>query len=86
MVRLFGKRTRRYMLAYLALEKAKHNECGGTLSSPTNDKAMDLPEMSCALVEKIVKVYKQPHKAHRNIADSEKGFLKCAAKYMKSQN
>ena len=85
-VRMFGRRARRYMLAYLALEEAKDASNISATSQNINQHSVSLPSMSCALVEKIVKVYKQPHKAHRNIADSEKGFLKAAASYMKTQN
>ena len=78
MVRLFGRRTRRYVLFYLALEKAKASESGGADTDVGGEAAKDLPEMSASLVEKILKVYKQPHKVHRNIADSEKKvFKKC---------
>ena len=90
MVRLFGRRTRRYMLAYLSLEKAKeeaeNNDAGMDIDGEAPDNDHNLPEMSSALVEKIIKVYKQPHKVHRNIADTEKGFLKSAAAMMRSQN
>ena len=42
--------------------------------------------MSSALAEKILKVYEQPHKVHRNIADSEKELLNSAAAIMRAQN
>ena len=70
---------------YYALEKAKTNQTNvQTTTEDTN--VINLPEMSSALVEKIIKVYKKPHKNHRNIADSEKRFLSKAASFMKSQN
>ena len=84
-VRTFGKRTRRYMLAYHALEKAKEDQTN-VQTSAENTNLIHLPEMSSALVEKIIKVYKKPHKNHRNIADSEKRFLRKAASFMKAQN
>ena len=62
-----------YMLAYYALEQAKASR---DVADAANDGIdINLPEMSSALVEKIIKVYKKPHKAHRNILDSEKSFL-----------
>ena len=86
-VRKFGRRTRRYMLAYYALEQAK--ACKDAADQQDNDgidsDLINLPEMSSALVEKIIKVYKKPHKAHRNILDSEKSFLNAAAKIMRAQ-
>lgn len=86
MVRLFGGRMRRYMLAYLALEKAKAAQSDADNMNTDTESVANLPEMSSSLVEKIMKVYKQLHKAHRNIADTEKGFLKSAAAIMRSQN
>ena len=82
MVQLFRKRTRRYMLAYQALEELKSN----AESSDNNTATEDLPAMSSALVEKVIRVYKRPHKVHRNIADSKKQFLNFAASIMRKQN
>ena len=40
--------------------------------------------MSIQLVERLVKVYKTPHKCHRNILDSEKKFLKSVVNWIKN--
>ena len=83
MVRLFGKRTRRYMLAYQVLDEAIASK-QATDNDDTENK--NLPAMSSALVEKMIRVYKRPHKVHRNIADSQKEFLNFAASRMRQQN
>ena len=88
-VRKFRRRTRRYMLAYYALEQAKASRDTADAADKSQDNDgidFNLPEMSSALVEKIIKVYKKPHKAHCNILDSEKSFLNSAAKIMRAQN
>ena len=87
-VRKFGRRTCRYMLAYYALEQAKASKDVADQQQDNDGIDLDiinLPEMSSALVEKIIKVYKKPHKAHHNILDSEKSFLRAAAKIMRAQ-
>ena len=63
MIRKLAKRQRRYILAYLGLDAVEYNGQG------------ESPKMSCQLIERLVKVYKQPHKCHRNILDQEKRFL-----------
>ena len=85
-VRKFGRQTHCYMLAYYALEQTK--ACKDVARQPQDNDGIDinLPETSSALVEKIIRVYKKPHKAHCNILDSKKSFLNSAAKIMKAQN
>ena len=92
-VRLFARRHRRYILAYLGIKKAKDpdsillnhsddSDCAGkeTLHLPDG---IHLPEMSCQLVERIIKIFKQPHKCHRNIVDQDRKFLHSVAQWMK---
>ena len=58
------------------LEKARTtaiNINNFTLPQQTNHNS-NIPETSSALVEKIIKVYKRPHKNHHNIADRKKIF------------
>ena len=50
-----------------------------------SDLDLSLPEMSVRLVERLVKVYKSPHKCHRNIVDSERQFLRKVAGWMKRE-
>ena len=50
-----------------------------------SDLDLSLPEMSVRLVERLVKVYKSPHKCHRNIVDSEQQFLRKVAGWMKRE-
>ena len=69
-MRSFSKRQRRYVLAYLGIEFAKDN-CD-------NNNQLDgiqLPEMSCRLVERLIKVFKQPHRTHRNIIDQDSSYI-----------
>ena len=80
-VRLFGKRQRRYMLSYLALERAKEAQSTGSLSY--EEGGLQIPEMSCSLVERIIQVHKAPKKTHRNIRDQEKKFLDFVVDWMK---
>ena len=55
---LFGKQTRRYILAYYALEKAKTDQTVTQIATE-GTTVINLLEMSSALVEKIIKVYKE---------------------------
>ena len=76
-IRMFARRQRRYILAYLALENAKTND---NQPGDENDEAagrpqIHLPEISCRLIERVVKVYKAPHKCHRCTMDQEFKFL-----------
>ncbi len=80
-VRMFSRRQRCYMLAYLAIERAKMKQEGNILSDDENIP-IHLPEMSCRLVERLVKIFKKPHKSHRNILDQEKRFINDATKWM----
>ena len=82
---MFSRRQRGYMLAYLAIERAKDKQQNNTLSDDANIP-LHLPEMSCQLIERLVKVYKSPHKCHRNILDHEKRFIDDAAKWMQVCN
>ena len=73
-VRLFGRRLRRYILAYFAIEKAKEkqvNTDATTQSDQDDNEILNVPEMSCSLVERLAK----KKKSHRNIADQEKNFM-----------
>ena len=91
-VRLFGRRKRRYMLAYLGLEKAKesmhiHGNDGN--GNENRGESMELPEgihfpeMSCSLVERIVKVFSKHHRSHRNIFDQDSEFIDSVAGWMR---
>ena len=66
MVRLFGRQTCQYILANLSLEKAKEPKNNDADMDIDREDNHNLPEMASALVEKIIKVYKQLHKVHRN--------------------
>ena len=79
-VRVFGRRLRRYILAYHAIELAKQDqENTGALLQADNGDIIHLPAMSYQLVERLVK----RKRSHRNIADSEKAFLKYIMPLMK---
>ena len=71
-VRLFGRKIRRYMLAYLSIEITKQENFEAAAHAVPDLK---LPEMSSSLVEKIVKIYKSPKKSHRNVRDHENKML-----------
>ena len=79
---MFGRRIRRYMLAYLGIEMAKVQQADGGLQHVA-DIDLKIPEMSVQLVERLVKVHKSPHKCHRNIIDSELRFLWGVSNWMK---
>ena len=64
--RKFARRARRYLLAYLALAKFKRE------ATPEDEGAAKEVTMSAALIEKIVKQYKN----HRCILDQERGFIR----------
>ena len=68
------------MLAYHALEKAKeeHASNSGLLQNDQGN-LIHLPEMSCQLIERLVK----RRRSHCNIADQEKSFLNYANLLMK---
>ena len=87
-VRLFGRRIRRYMLAYLAIDNVQNNNHQESthLQHSTEDPHLKIPEMSLQLVERLVKVHKSPRKSHRNILDSEMKFLRCVARWMKKRS
>ena len=72
-----------YVLAYLGIEMEKAKQVDGSLIH--SDLDLSLPEMSVRLVERLVKVYKSPHKCHRNIVDSERQFLRKVAGWMKRE-
>ena len=86
-VRLFGRRMRRYMLAYIGLEIAKERQQADSSLQPSstnnNNINLNLPQMSCALVERLVSVHKKRKRSHRNIADQEKKFLESVVQEMK---
>ena len=81
-VRLFRRRQRCYMLSYLGLEMAKEKKETGELRCEHGD--LHIPEMSCSLVQRIVRVHKAPKKTHRNIRDQEKKFLDYVVNWMKT--
>ena len=66
LVRTFGRRLRRY----IAIEKAKEEQAvtDTALYPDDTENSFHLPEMSCQLVERLVR----KRKSHRNIADQEK--------------
>ena len=57
-----------YMDAYLGLAAVQHQQ---------GDDAVDAaqPEMSCSLIEKVVKKLSKPHKGHRCIMEQEHAYL-----------
>ena len=79
-VRVFGRRMRRYILAYFSLAKTKEDQIYTDGPIHTNDgNIIHLPEMSLHLVERMVK----PKRCHRNIADQEKKFINFIMPLMK---
>ena len=87
-IRMLGRRHQRYILAYLGLEYAKETIGDGN-GGDDNDELnsglprLQLPEMSCRLVERLIKVYTQLHKCHRNVLDQETGFFDQVASWMR---
>jgi hypothetical protein len=69
------------MLSYLGIEMAKENNLQHEQSLN-----MKIPEMSVQLVERLVKVYKSPHKCHRNILDTDIKFLQQVVGWIKDGN
>jgi hypothetical protein len=57
-----------YMDAYLGLAAVQHQQ---------GDDAVDAaqPEMSCSLIETVVKKLSKPHKGHRCIMEQEHAYL-----------
>ena len=78
-VQAFGRRMHRYILAYLYIEKAKEDQASGTTLEIDGQVFTNVPEMSCQLVEKLVK----RRKMHRNIADQEKSFIESVQAQMR---
>ena len=70
-VQTFGHQMRQYILDYLCIEKAKEDQSSGTTLEIDGELFTNVPEMSCQLVEKLVKW----RKTHHNIADQEKSFI-----------
>ena len=70
------------MLAYLGIEFARE----GRIQVDNNGSMVELqlPTISCGLVEKLVKTYREPKKCHRCIFDHEKGYLNSCVQYMKT--
>ena len=79
LVRVFGRRLRRYILAYHAIEKAKEDADIALQSDEGSSNNFYLPAMSCSLVERLVR----KRRSHRNIADQEKSFLTFAFSVMR---
>ena len=78
-VRFFGRRLRRYILAYHSIELAKQQQvCNNTTMIDNNMRIVNIPDMSCHLIERLVR----KQKSHRNIADSEKKFINTISKMM----
>jgi hypothetical protein len=67
-IRSFGMRVHSYMDAYLGLAAVHHQQ---------GDDAVDAaqPEMSCSLIEKVVKKLSKPHKGHHCIMEQEHAYL-----------
>ena len=66
------------MVAYLGLEEARRESAvAAAAAAPNNvqEYTPPLPQMSCRLIERVVSLYKRPHRSHRNILDQEKKFL-----------
>ena len=82
LMRVFRRRLHRYILAYFVLEKAKEKQVNTNAAANQTNKdneTIHLPEMPCALVEKLVK----RKKLHCNIVDQEKAFLNSVIPLMK---
>ena len=83
LVQVFGRRLCQNILAYFVLEKAKEEQVNTNTTTNqltgNNETKLHLPEMSCALVERLVK----RKKLHCNIADQEKDFLNSVMPLMK---
>ena len=68
----FGRILRQYVLVYFAIEQAIEEQItNAALQSDGSSDSFNLPEMSCQLVEQLVK----KKSSYRNIADSEKKFM-----------
>ena len=80
---MFGKRQRRYMLAYLGIEHAKMQHSNDALRSEDGQE-INLPPMSCQLIENLVKKFREPSKTHRNIIDQDKSFIEHVVKWMRT--
>ena len=70
------------MLAYLGLENAKNRQSNNNQLNEDNEQ-LHLPETSYRLIERLIKVYKTPHRCHRNVMDQETRFINSVVKYMK---
>ena len=90
-----ARKQRLYILAYLGLDHANENNTNNennteinTQNNTQNQNPNDFnaPEMSCSLIEKLVKTYKKPHKTHRCTLDQEKKFINGVVSWMKSVN
>ena len=71
------------MLAYLGLEKAKEEATSSNESSGNLPDNLHLPEMSCSLVERVIKIFKKPHSCHRNVYNYDRPFLDAVVGIMK---
>jgi hypothetical protein len=56
------------MDAYLGLSAVQHQQVDDTVDAAQ-------PEMSCSLIEKVVKKLSKPHKGHRCIMEQEHAYL-----------
>ena len=75
-IRKFVRRQRSYMLAYLCLDVLSETSIGDHCGT-SNPIVESLPNMSCSLVERVVRTLKKRHKSHRNVLDQETSFLWC---------
>ena len=74
LAQVFGRWLCQYILAYFVLEKAEEEQKNTNAATnqlrSNNETKLCLPEMSCALVEWLVR----RKRSHCNIADQEKDF------------
>ena len=86
-VQLFRRQMRQYMLAYIRLEIAKERQQADSSLHPSstnsNNINLNLPQILCMLVERLVSVHKKRKQSYHNIADQEKKFLESVVQEMK---
>ena len=72
--RLFSRRARQYMLAYNAID----NDNPETMTNDTGSNDQK-PAISMTMIEKIIKTYK----THRNMGDTDAGYINSVVTTMK---
>jgi hypothetical protein len=82
--RMFSRRVRQYMLAHHAIDNNKDelNE-PRTAENGGEPAANEDKKMTFALIESVIKTYKQTYKTHRSVADSDTGYINQVVSAMK---